>query len=240
VLSTDAELGALYLAAMELAGDYAYAGREYVIGEVLQILGSPSVTMSVHNHHNYAWFENGAWVVRKGATPLTEEPAFIGGSMGDISVIVKGTGEEIGALGSAPHGAGRVMSRTKAAGKVRKRKRYGCPERDCPVELSPQEFDVLARKTESGPPLCSDHRRPLKRFWKSERLSEGVIDWPAVRVELAARGIHVVGAGADEAPGVYKDLATVIGLHGNIEIVHLLRPLGVVMAGPEVEDPWKD
>ena len=35
------------------------------------------------------------------------------------------------ALYSTVHGAGRVMSRTQAAGRVRRRKRYACKNRDC-------------------------------------------------------------------------------------------------------------
>jgi tRNA-splicing ligase RtcB len=61
-----------------------------------------------------------------------------------------------------------------------------------------------------------------------------------VKQELRERGIIVVGAAADEAPAAYKDLATVLGQHSNIEVVHMLRPVGVVMAGADVHDPWKD
>lgn len=78
--------------------------------------------MIVHN----CWREkhNGeeVMVVRKGATPaFPGQRGFIGGSMGDISVIVEGmAGEESAlALHSTVHGAGRVMSRTRAAGKRR-------------------------------------------------------------------------------------------------------------------------
>ena len=51
----------------------------------------------------------------------------IGGSMGDISVIVEGVaGDEAqAALHSTVHGAGRVMSRTQAAGKRRWVKKDG-------------------------------------------------------------------------------------------------------------------
>lgn len=233
VYDLDTETGVLYLEAMRLAGEYAYAGREYVIGQALEVLGNPAVTLSVHNHHNFAWLEDGLWVVRKGATPLTHEPAFIGGSMGDVSVIVRGTGEELGHLGSAPHGAGRVMSRTKARGKFRRRKRWECGDRNCDWTTP-----TLAQ---SGSTRCPDHpdARLLKR-WSEERVSEGVIDWPAVKADLAERGIVVVGADADEAPAVYKSLAAVLAAHPNIEILHRLQPVGVVMAGADVFDPWKD
>ena len=72
VIDEASELGRRYIAAMELAGRYAYAGREWVTERVRSIVGG-AVTDTVHNHHNYAWREthNGRalWVVRKGATP---------------------------------------------------------------------------------------------------------------------------------------------------------------------------
>lgn len=258
VLDIGTPAGDLYVEAMKLAGAYAYAGRNYVIEQVLDIIGA-NPTLSVHNHHNYAWQEEGLWVVRKGATPLTREPAFIGGSMGDISVIVRGTRDwpegpamvdpdtyefwasqpqrvrEIGALGSAPHGAGRVMSRTKAAGKVKRRKVYECSTRDC-------DFSVPANSYKPGKTQCPIHGEGgrFRRIEKEERIREGVVDWPQVKKDLRLRGITVLGSGADEAPEVYKDLMTVLNAHSNIEILHTLQPLGVVMAGSDVRDPYKD
>jgi tRNA-splicing ligase RtcB len=119
------ELGQAYIEAMTLAGDYAYAGRDVVLAKVLEILGTEA-TDEVHNHHNMIWREKhfGAdyWVVRKGCTPaFPGQRGFVGGSMGDISVILEGVdGQEAKeALYSTVHGAGRVMSRRQAAGKRR-------------------------------------------------------------------------------------------------------------------------
>lgn len=125
VFSLDSYLGQAYWQAMTLAGRYAYAGRDFVVEQVRQILGA-KITDSVHNHHNYAWREkhNGEEliVVRKGATPAWPgQRSFIGGSMGDISVIIEGVESEEAklALHSTVHGAGRIMSRNQAAGKFR-------------------------------------------------------------------------------------------------------------------------
>lgn len=125
VLPLSSELGQAYWQAMELAGRYAYAGRDFVVGQVLGILGAKALD-EVHNHHNYAWREvhNGEEliVVRKGATPaFPGQRGVVGGSMGDITVIVEGvdTSEAAAALRSTVHGAGRLMSRTQAAGKRR-------------------------------------------------------------------------------------------------------------------------
>ena len=124
-------IGQDYLTAMTLAGQYAYAGRNWVCDEIAKLLGA-NILEEVHNHHNFAWKErhNGTnlWVIRKGATPAyPKQRSFVGGSMGDISVIVEGldSTESKKALYSTVHGAGRIMSRTEAAGKYRNGNRSG-------------------------------------------------------------------------------------------------------------------
>lgn len=129
LLTLDQPLGHDYWQLMELAGRYAYAGREWVARKVASILGGRELEL-VHNHHNFAWKERHEGeelvVVRKGATPaFPGQLGFIGGSMGDDAVIVRGTSSNDPAVAvvqrqamfSTVHGAGRVMSRTAAAGK---------------------------------------------------------------------------------------------------------------------------
>jgi tRNA-splicing ligase RtcB (3'-phosphate/5'-hydroxy nucleic acid ligase) len=120
LVDEDTELGRRYIAAMELAGRYAYAGREWVVERVRRIVGG-TVTDAVHNHHNYAWREkhNGRdlWVVRKGATPaFPGQRGFVGGSMGDDAVIIEGleSAEARASLYSTVHGAGRLFGRKEA------------------------------------------------------------------------------------------------------------------------------
>ncbi len=124
LFDTNTDLGQSYLSAMHIAGEYAYAGRDAVVNKVLEILGNPKVTFEVHNHHNFAWkenhFGNDYWVVRKGCTPaFPNQLGFIGANMLDTSVIIEGVESELSksTLYSTVHGAGRVMSRTEAAGK---------------------------------------------------------------------------------------------------------------------------
>ena len=127
VVSDSSELGQDYVAAMTLAGRYAYAGREAVARHVVRgILGARALE-EVHNHHNFAWREEHDgeqyWVVRKGATPaFPGQKGFIGGSMGDDAVIIEGVDSPVSreALFSTVHGAGRIMSRTAAKGKFQK------------------------------------------------------------------------------------------------------------------------
>jgi len=230
------ELGDAYVSAMQLAGDYAYAGRDVVVAKVLEMLGAQAV-YEVHNHHNFAWreehFGRTSWVIRKGCTPAQPgQEGFVGGSMGDESVILEGvaSADAEASLFSTVHGAGRVMSRSQAAGRVRRRKRWACRERDC------------ARAFETQDATCPDHPDAgLMKVWVEEQLKPGRVDWPAVQVRLREQGIVLMGGGADEAPEVYKRLPEVLAAHGDsIRVKHTLRPLGVAMAGRDVHDPYKD
>jgi tRNA-splicing ligase RtcB len=240
------ELGEAYVSAMQLAGDYAYAGRDVVVAKVLEILGAEAVH-EVHNHHNFAWreehFGRSYWVIRKGCTPARPgQEGFVGGSMGDDSVILEGVASQEAeeSLFSTVHGAGRVMSRTQAAGRMRRRKRYACSERDCT-----RVFDIDGISSSAGAPtrgVCPDHPDArVRKVWVQEQLKPGLVDWPAVQARLREQGIVLVGGGADEAPEVYKRLPEVLAAHGeSIRVKHTLSPLGVAMAGRDVVDPYKD
>jgi tRNA-splicing ligase RtcB len=203
IVDPSEELGARYLAGMTLAGEYAYAGREWVVDRVRRIMAA-KVTDTVHNHHNYAWRETHGgrdyWVVRKGATPaFPGQRGFVGGSMGDNAVILEGVEGEASAASfySTVHGAGRVMSRTAARGKV-------------------------DRKT-------------------GEVITEGRIKPEEMQAWLKERGVMLLGGGLDEAPQAYRRLPEVLAHHaGTIRVLHTLRPVAVIMAGPDVYDPYKD
>lgn len=231
-----------YLAGMEIAGQYAYAGRNWVVDRVLRILAAKDL-FRVHNHHNFAWWEHhdGArWlVVRKGATPaFPGQLGFVGGSMGDDAVIVRGKESPVAATAfySTVHGAGRVMGRKQAAGVTKVRKRWECGMRDC---------DGWLQSGTSGPgganpkcPKCGSktHKREFREIARA-----GVVDWPAWQAQLKAQGVELRGGGADEAPQCYKRLSEVLAYHRDtIDVLHTLRPIGVAMAGAETFDPYKD
>jgi hypothetical protein len=132
------------------------------------------------------------------------------------------------------------MSRTQAAGKVRRRKRWACAHRDCD-----RVFDIDAINAGNPAPkrgVCPEHPDSrLTKVWTQEQLKPGKVDWPAVQTRLREQGIVLVGGGADEAPEVYKLLPDVLAAHGDsIRVNHILRPLGVAMAGRDVHDPYKD
>ena len=189
--------------------------------------------------HN-CWREEHAgrsyWVVRKGCTPAEPgQEGFVGATMGDDSVILEGveSADAQQALRSTVHGAGRVMSRSQAAGRIKRRTVYGCSDRDC-------DFAVPAKGYKGQ--SCPRHPNSRMRKLRTQRVvRKGVVDWPAVQERLRGQGIVLVGGGADEAPEVYKDLRDVLAAHeGTIRVKHTLRPLGVAMAGADVFDPYKD
>lgn len=204
-------LGESYIRCMDLAGRYAYAGRDWVCTKVARLLKT-KIVEEVHNHHNFAWKERhtidghelDVWGVRKGATPaFPGQRGFVGGSMGDISVILEGVESEdsAAALHSTVHGAGRVMSRTQAAGKKR--------------------WDKKARGF--------------------VRKSEGMISRSMMNAWVKKAGVELRGAGTDESPHCYKRLPEVLAAHGDtVKIIHTLTPIGVAMAGEDEFDPYKD
>jgi tRNA-splicing ligase RtcB (3'-phosphate/5'-hydroxy nucleic acid ligase) len=116
-LGMDEQEGIEYWIAMNLAGDYASACHHVIHEKIAKQLGRKPVKR-VENHHNFAWREQweGREVIvhRKGATPAGKDVlGIIPGSMTADGFIVKGKGE-MAAVNSASHGAGRLMSRTRA------------------------------------------------------------------------------------------------------------------------------
>jgi tRNA-splicing ligase RtcB len=121
-LSLDDADGQEYWAAMELMGQYAAANHACIHRHMASNLGA-TVLLDLENHHNFAWKEkhliNGrereVVVHRKGATPAGRDVlGIIPGSMASPGFVVRGKGNAE-SLNSASHGAGRVMSRTRAS-----------------------------------------------------------------------------------------------------------------------------
>lgn len=117
-----------YRSDLEWCQDYARQNRDIMMDRVLRQLafsleleGDVSrlgITMSVDCHHNYVadevHFGEEVLVTRKGAIRAGRgELGIIPGSMGSSSFVVRGLGNPE-AFESAPHGAGRAMSRGEA------------------------------------------------------------------------------------------------------------------------------
>jgi tRNA-splicing ligase RtcB len=123
-LSLDDADGQEYWAAMNLMGRYAAANHALIHRHIARKLGVPQsgTILDIENHHNFAWKETHkvrgemreVIVHRKGATPAGAGVlGVIPGSMASPGYVVRGKGSPE-SLHSASHGAGRVMSRTKA------------------------------------------------------------------------------------------------------------------------------
>jgi tRNA-splicing ligase RtcB (3'-phosphate/5'-hydroxy nucleic acid ligase) len=112
------QAGQEYWLAMNLAGDYASACHHQIHERMAIGLRETPLAM-IENHHNFAWKEkdtqgNELIVHRKGATPAGRGLlGIIPGSMATPGFIVRGKGLAA-SINSASHGAGRLMSRTKA------------------------------------------------------------------------------------------------------------------------------
>jgi tRNA-splicing ligase RtcB len=247
LVTADGDLGRGYLAGVQLGGLYAYAGREWVVEKVRSIIGG-AVTFCAHNHHNFVWRESHGgvdmWVVRKGATPaFPGQLGFVGGSMGDNAVILRGLDgvASKASLYSTVHGAGRVMSRAAATGKSTSN--AVCTEEGCGFHVPWRAYE--AARGEAGLKqgaqftLCERHAQATMR--KVNQRGEGLIrhdDWKAW---LGERGVTLIGGGIDEAPQAYRRLPEVLAEHaGTVDVVHVLRPFGVLMAGANEFDPYKD
>jgi tRNA-splicing ligase RtcB len=105
----------------------------------------------------------------------------IPGSMASPGFVVRGRGSTA-SLNSASHGAGRLMSRTKA---------------------------------------------------------KASFTWSAVKKLLAERDVHLISAGIDEVPGVYKDIEQVMSQQQDlVEVIARFDPKIVKMApaGERAED----
>jgi tRNA-splicing ligase RtcB (3'-phosphate/5'-hydroxy nucleic acid ligase) len=112
-----------YIRHLRWAQHYALLNREEMMDRVVRQLGvflhhDVREAARVNCHHNFTQRETHAdravWVSRKGAIEARRgQPGLIPGSMGTRSYVVEGLGNER-SLCSAPHGAGRRLSRTAA------------------------------------------------------------------------------------------------------------------------------
>lgn len=186
-LSLDSAEGQEYWAAMELMGQYAAANHALIHQHIAEHLRL-QVLLDVENHHNFAWKERhviggeerDVVVHRKGATPAGAGVlGIIPGSMASPGFVVRGKGSAA-SLKSASHGAGRVMSRKKAA---------------------------------------------------------ATFEWHKVNRVLREAGVHLISAGLDEVPMVYKDIHQVMAAQSDlVEILGQFDPKLVKMA-PHGERP---
>ena len=167
----DSPEGRRYIGAMNAAANYAFANREamaLLVRRAMREVYGPGVAAAVRSlydvPHNMAKKERHQgvdYVVhRKGATRAFDadrmagtpfahigQPVLIPGSMGTASYVLLGHQGSARSLFSVNHGAGRVMSRTEAAGKKGR-----------PGAISDRDF----RKAMEGVYLIAENRRRIK------------------------------------------------------------------------------
>ncbi|AQP52169.1 RtcB family protein [Tessaracoccus flavescens] len=112
-----------YISELKWAQHFALLNREEMmertVAELAKAMGEDVVELErVNCHHNFtereSHFGKDVWVSRKGAIKADKGlPGLIPGSMGTASYVVEGKGQPV-SLNSAPHGAGRAFSRSKA------------------------------------------------------------------------------------------------------------------------------
>lgn len=104
----------LYVEHMKVAEEFANVNHQVIVHEICSHMGW-NVVDSIFTHHNYIEFlGNREMVIRKGAISAKKgERVIIPLNMKDGSIIGIGKGNEDW-NSSAPHGAGRVLSRGKA------------------------------------------------------------------------------------------------------------------------------
>ena len=108
----------MYLHDMKICQDFARFNREFIAVRIIEGMGwdkkygAPSEKLWFHTIHNYIEFETN--MVRKGAISAKKgEKLLIPINMRDGCIIGVGKGNDDWNQ-SAPHGAGRIMSRHKA------------------------------------------------------------------------------------------------------------------------------
>src|SRR5205085_62057 len=117
-----------YIRDLLWAQDYALANRDEMMDRAMTELSytmfdepgheQAMTTRRINCHHNFTQLEHhfgrDMWITRKGAIQMKSgQLGVIPGSMGTRSYIVSGLGNAL-SYESAPHGAGRRMSRTQA------------------------------------------------------------------------------------------------------------------------------
>jgi hypothetical protein len=133
------------------------------------------------------------------------------------------------------------MSRTAAAGKS---KRRFVPDASVAAEKADLERRVKgmpkgsAQRAETGRQIAELAKRGI---WDEVVTKSGAISRQMMADWLTRQQVVLRGGGLDEAPQAYRRLPDVLQAHSDsVSIVHVLKPLGVAMAGAHEFDPYKD
>lgn len=110
----NSQRGIDYLNDLDVALDFALENRKRMTDEIVKLMGSPKELEFINRNHNHAEVDGDEVIHRKGATHAEKGMhGVIPGNMKDGSFIVVGKGN-VDSMNSSSHGAGRVLSRSKA------------------------------------------------------------------------------------------------------------------------------
>ena len=155
------------LIAQYFARGNAEAMQDYIIKEMKW-----KVEDEIYCPHNYFYF-GAPMTAHKGSISLANmETGIIPINMADGTFIVKGKGNNEGWLYSAPHGAGRLMSRADAKSldmkeyKNRMKNVYSSCVNVNTIDESPMAYKPIEQIKESVEPICEivDHLVPLYNY----------------------------------------------------------------------------
>ena len=155
------------LIAQYFARGNAEAMQDYIIKEMKW-----KVEDEIYCPHNYFYF-GAPMTAHKGSISLANlETGIIPINMADGTFIVKGKGNNEGWLYSAPHGAGRLMSRADAKSldmkeyKNRMKNVYSSCVNVNTIDESPMAYKPIEQIKESIEPICEivDHLIPLYNY----------------------------------------------------------------------------
>ena len=210
LLSLDKPMGQDYWALMTLAGEYAYAGREWVARKVVSLLGGRELEL-VHNHHNFAW--------REAARRRRQWSS---------SARARRRPSRVRRASSAARWA---TMRSSCRARMRRTTRLSELQREGAV------LDGARRRSRDVALAAAGkiNRRTgkvIKPGAVSPRMME---DWVHEKgVILRGGGLDESPHVYRRLPDVLA------AQKGTIEVLHTLRPLIVVMAGADLFDPYKD
>ena len=134
-----------YYIDMIFAQTYASLSRELMLQDIADVLGA-EIVESIESVHNYIDFND--LIIRKGATRAHDgEYLIIPYNMKEGTVIAKGKGDW-NWNNSAPHGAGRVMSRTQAKNELSEEKfteeMSGIVTTELPLDEAPDSYKPVS------------------------------------------------------------------------------------------------
>ena len=212
VIDEDSELGRRYIAAMELAGRYSYAGREWVVERVRQIIGG-NVTDMVHNHHNYAWRETHGGAIcgwfaraRRRRFPASAASSAARWATTPSSSRASTARRRSAALYSTVHGAGRLFGRKEAEAAVhRAREMDAWLQRARRARWSARDLDESPMAYRRLPEVLAEHAGTVRCC---TRCGRSPWRWRARTSSIRSRIEPKNGAGSvDVEPAPYFDLS---------------------------------